>query len=359
MKNLDESTKKMLRTFGLLVGAVIAVFIILFIFMGLSGKKVGDTQLVNSIENAAKRYYAANKDKLPTKEGETVKVTTDTLISEKYLKSFDKLTKNTGCSGEVKVTNNGGEYLYNPSLKCSEYKTTTIKDKIESTLVNSGDGLYKEGSEYYYRGEYVDNYIKIANTVYRVVSIDKNGYVKVINPNVKTSNQQWDNRYNTELTANGVGVNDYEKSRLREFIDSYYEGLDAKTKAYIVKHNWCVGKRAISNTNFNANECNKTYNSFLGTLLPSEYARVSTDSLCKNIKDGACSNYNYLKKILPGTWTSIGVTDNTYEVMAFGGTSIYYTDASDSADVAIAFHISGNNLYVSGDGTEASPYVIR
>ena len=358
MKNLDESTKKMLRTFGLLVGAIIAVFIILFIFMGLSGKKVGDTQLVNSVENAAKRYYNANKDKLPTKEGETVKVTTDTLISEKYLKSFDKLTKNTGCSGEVKVTNNGGEYLYNPSLKCSEYKTTTIKDKIESTLVNSGDGLYKEGSEYYYRGEYVDNYIKIGNNTYRIVSIDKNGYVKVIETTTNKNSYSWDDRYNIEKNQNSLGVNDYEKSRLREYLIEEYNAIAPNVKKYFVKYDWCVAKR--KSEVLENEECLAKIKDYVGTITAYEYAYASLDENCKNIYSGSCSNYNYFSNLFTkNTWTMTGVADNTYDAVYASDSGLDIKKTSGSAKITALYNISGDNIYVSGDGTEKNPYTIR
>lgn len=358
MKNLDESTKKMLRTFGIFVGIIIVLFVILFIFMGLSGKKVGDTQLINSVENAAKRYYAANKDKLPKKEGETVKVTTDTLISEKYLKSFDKLTKNTGCSGEVKVTNNGGEYLYNPSLKCSEYKTTTIKDKIESTLVTSGDGLYKEGSEYYYRGEYVNNYIKIGANTYRIISIDKNGYMKVINPTLGKTNCQWDDRYNVEKNQNGLGINDYEKSRLREHLIENYNLLDATTKKYIVKYDWCVGKR--SSDTINDEECMIKLKDYVGTITAYEYVRASLDENCKNIYSGSCSNYNYYANMfINNVWTMTGVTDNTYDVIYVSSSAVDTKRTSSVSKTAVLFNISGDITYVSGDGTEGNPYIVR
>ena len=358
MKNLDASTMKMIKTFGIFVGVLVVLFIILFIFMGLAGNKVGDTQLLNTIENAAKRYYADHKDELPKIEGETVKVSTDTLISGKYLKSFDKLTKNTGCSGDVKVTNNGGEYAYNPSIKCSEYKTTTIADKVESTLVKDGDGLYKDGNRYYYRGEYVNNYIKIGNLVYRIVSIDGKGYIKVVNPTATKSSYNWDDRYNVERDQAGVGVNDYEKSRLREGISKLYDNLDKYTKKYVVKYDWCVGHR--SSDVINDEECMDTLKDYVGTLAAYEYAYASLDENCKNIYSGSCSNYNYFTKMInKDVWTITGVASNTYQVIYITSDSLDIKKTSSGAKVLTMFNIDGSNVYVSGDGTEKNPYIIR
>lgn len=358
MKNLDAGTKKMLKTFGTLVGVLLVLFIILFIFMGLAGKKVGDTQLLNTVENAAKRYYANNKESLPKLEGETVKVSTDTLIAEKYLKSFDKITKNTSCSGEVKVTNNGGEYLYTPSLKCSEYKTTTIASKIEETLVSSGDGLYKDGNKYYYRGEYVNNYIKIGPVTYRIVSIDGNGYMKLMNPVLGKTSYLWDDRYNVEKNQSGLGVNDYEKSRLRENLSNSYADLDTNTKKYIVKYDWCAGRR--SSDVINDEECLVKIKDYVGTITPAEYAFASLDENCKNIYSGSCSNYNYFSKLFTkNSWTMTGVDSSSYEVVYVTSSGLDTKKTSGSARIAPFFNIDGNNVYVSGDGTEKNPYTIR
>ncbi len=358
MKNLDANTKKMLKTFGTFVGVLLVLFIFLFVFMGIAGRKVGDTQLLNTVENAAKRYYASNKDNLPKLEGETVKVSTDTLIAEKYLKSFDKITKNTSCSGEVKVTNNGGEYLYTPSLKCSEYKTTTIASKIEESLVSSGDGLYKDGNKYYYRGEYVNNYIKIGPITYRIISIDNNGYIKIINPTLGKNSYLWDDRYNVEKNQNGLGVNIYEKSRLREELTDVYNSLDVNTKKYIVKYDLCVGKR--SSEVINDEECLTKLKDYVGAITAYEYVSASLDENCKNIYSGSCSNYNYLSKIFTkNTWTMTGVSSNTYEVIYASSSTLDVKKTSGSARIAALYNIDGNNIYVSGDGTEKNPYVIR
>ena len=358
MNNLDAKTKKMLKTFGMFIGIIVALFIILFIFMGLAGKKVGNTQLLNTVENAAKRYYANNKESLPKLEGETVKVSTDTLIADKYLKSFDKITKNTSCSGEVKVTNNGGEYLYIPSLKCSEYKTETIASKVESTLVSSGDGLYKDGNKYYYRGEYVNNYIKIANTVYRIVSIDGNGYIKVIDPSLTKNSFPWDDRYNVEKDQSDLGINDYEKSRLRERLHDIYNDLDVNTKKYFVKYDFCVGKR--SSEAINDEECLVKLKDYVGTITASEYASASLDSNCKNIYDGSCTNYNYFAKIYnKNAATMTGIGSNTYEVIQVTNDALKTKKTNVAIRLAAFYNIDGDNIYVSGDGTEKSPYVIK
>lgn len=357
MKNLDAGTKKMLKTFGIILGAIVVIFIIVFIFMGLSGKKISNKQLVNTLENSAKKYLNTNKKMLP-EEGKSVIVTSDTLIANGYMKSFDKLTKNTGCNGEVTVSNNGGEYLYIPSIKCSEYKTETIGEKIKSTVVTSGDGLYKDGDTYYYRGEYVNNYIKIGDSVYRIVSIDKDGNIKVIDPTLTEKSYKWDNRYSTGMGAN-LGINDYSKSRIRELYSIKYSEYPLILKKYIIKSNWCIGKRSKDNFSINNVDCDEQIEDYLGMITPNEYARVSMDVNCSDIRGGSCNNYNYIIDVLPSSvWTSISVEDNNYQAYAFSN-GFSEHDCNTSYRLAFLFNISGNNIFTKGNGSEESPYVVR
>lgn len=353
-----SDTKKMIKTFGVLLGVLIIIFIVLFIFMAISGSKVGNTQLINVIENAAKKYYINHESELPSIDS-NVKISTDTLISANYMKSFDKITKNTGCKGEVVVYNNGGEYLYIPSIKCNEFKTETIGEVLESKVVTSGDGLYKDGDLYYYRGEYVDNYIKIGNTTYRILSME-DGNIKVVDPKLPAETYIWDNRYNVERGEDGLGINDYSKSRLRESINSYYEKMEGSIKKYISKNDWCIEKMDTNNSNIVKTSCNNTISDYLGTITPFEYVRISLDENCNNLYSGTCKNYNYFNEMFnKNMWTITAISNNSYNAMYIYNGAIDYRKTYSDYRTAIMFNIDNDLIYVSGNGTSNNPYVIR
>ena len=58
-------------------------------------------------------------------------------------------------------------------------------------------------------------------------------------------------------------------------------------------------------------------------------------------------------------WTAIAVSDNTYEAFRIGSTYIENKRTYMSCKVLVMFNIDGNELYVSGTGTDVDPYVIR
>lgn len=358
-KNLDPVTKKMIKSFGIVIGLFVVLLIGIFVIKLFVGNKVGYEKLENIVENSAKSYFSKNSDQLPSDEGEIKRVTTSELIEGKYMKTMDKYTEDS-CSGEVKVTNNGGEYLYITTLDCNGYKTKSIAEVIESSLVDSGDGLYISENEYYYRGENVNNYIKIDNQVYRILGIDANGYIKVFDPTLDRNGVTWDNRYNSEKKQDSVGINDYEKSRLKEYFDGVYDAYLNTTKKYIVKYDWYIGKRSINDGNLSPVESSKTISDYVSTILPSEYARIGLDSDCTSIFTRSCKNYNYISSlIIDSIWTLSSVAENTYENFCIDNGMIETKPTMRKYKVLKSFNISGDNIYVSGDGSLNSPYVIK
>lgn|SRR5574344_149639 len=357
---LDPNSKKMVKILGIIIGAFIAILIIISIVNLVIGTKVSYTKLENIVENSATNYYKSNKDKLPSSEGESVKVTTDTLISEKYMKEFSKYTKDTGCSGEVKVTNNNGNYLYNTFIKCDGYKTKSISEVVESSLVSSGDGLYLNNNIYYYRGENVNNYINIAGNTYRIISIDSANNIKVFSTDFGDKSYTWDDRYNSEKEQDQLGINDYSKSRIKETYDELYNNYSIELKKYIIEYNWCVGGRKNDDVSLTTDECSKTEYDFLSGINDTEFPRVSLDTNCTNLYSGACKNYNYLADAFNYTiWTISPMTDNTYRAFSISDGTIDSRNTMQSYRIPQLFNISGNNVYVSGDGSKSSPYVIK
>ena len=353
-----SDTKKMIKTFGVLLGVLVIIFIVLFIFMSIAGSKVGNTQLVNVIENAAKRYYASHESELPSIDA-SAKITTDKLIADKYMKPFDKITANTNCKGEVTIYNNGGEYLYVPSVKCSEFKTSTIGEVLEEKVVTAGDGLYKNGNIYYYKGEYVDNYIKLGNNTYRIISMEDDK-IKVVDTKLPDETFTWDNRYNVERGESGLGINDYSKSRLRESINNYYEKFEKDIKKYVIMSNWCMDKIDINDTNINKNNCENTISDYLGTITPFEYVRMSLDENCNSLYSGACKNYNYFNQMFSkNLWTMTAVSNNSYNAMYIASGMIEYRKTYSDYRTAIMFNINNSLIVNTGDGSLNNPYVIK
>ena len=120
------------------------------------------------------------------------------------------------CTGSVRVRKLETEYIYVPYLNCGEsYITKELHSKVveDNPVVSSGDGLYATGGNYVFRGEVVNNYVKLENDLWRIVKITSDGSIMLINANGLRINQPWDDRYNStrEFTS---GINNYSVSRM-------------------------------------------------------------------------------------------------------------------------------------------------
>ncbi len=357
MLNIDN--KKLYKMLGSVMGVLILILVFIFIIIGIASSKVSDKKLPLVIEQAAIKYYIDHEDELPL-EGEKNTLDASTLISSKYMKSFEKMTKNTGCSAKVVTTNNNGEYSHIVSIDCNEFKTQSIYDVVSNTATTTGEGLYSDNGTYYYKGEYVDNYIQINNELYRIVSIDEDGNLKLTSTVLSDSSYSWDDRYNVEKQQDGLGINNYEVSRIREYINAIYSKYNSNLKKHIIKSSWCVGTRSINDGSKTLDECSNTVSDYVGLITLEEYVRPSTDVNCNGVFDGACINYNYLSAMYEKNfWTAIAVSDNSYEAFRIGSGYIEEKRTYISGKVLVMFKIDGSNLYVSGTGTLTDPYVIR
>ena len=61
--------------------------------------------------------------------------------------------------------------------------TTYTVEQLKSTVVTTGDGLYNDSDEqgrYVYKGKNPNNYLKINNEIWRIMSIDENNNLKIV-----------------------------------------------------------------------------------------------------------------------------------------------------------------------------------
>lgn len=355
---LKKMDKKMLKMFGIIIGIVVVLFTIIIIVLTIIGSKKTYSQVEDMMINSAKRYYNKNNDALPSNDNETSIISSDKLIDEGYIKSFDKLLDDPTCSGQVNVTKSGNSYLYNSTLNCGEnYTTKKLKDVIIEKVVESKDGLYKYDNYYIFRGENVNNYVSYLNKTWRIIRINEDGSIRMIDT-TKRDSVVWDDRYNSDKEYN-TGINNYEVSRVKEMLDEILKFYDDDELKYMLKQNVCIGKRDENETDNSGNvECSKTLdNQYFDLIRPNEFALASLSELCKNPTKPECSNYNYLAD-LQNTWTAIADKNSTYKAYKLSS-NIELVTTTSSAQPKIVININPNVNYVDGDGSEENPYTFR
>ena len=359
----------------------------------------------DELQNAAINYMSDNKKLLPAEIDDSKRINYNTLVSDGYIKDLYALEDgSTSCKGYVDVIKIGKKnYRYTPFISCGKYYTTnTIADYIINTetkdgkfVRKEGDGLYSEvttkevetttdeetddkketvtSTDYYFRGEYPNNYLVIEDRLFRIISITSDSNLKIISIDQTEDDYVWDDRYNIQ-EDDEVGINDFVKSRLYNELEFIYDNQNeddgeifftSSEKDLIAKHDFCIGKVGSANSDINDDlVCSEKTSMRVGLINVVEYAKASLSSDCTGIFEKSCANYNYFTSLNGNLYGNDYVTltanaDNTYEfydISNYGTTSTY---AEYDGPLFPVVYLRSDALYASGSGTLKDPYVVR
>lgn len=358
--------EKLKRIIYVVLGCFVLFFVVIILITSCSSRLKPDG-LEKKIIERAKKYYGDHKDELP-KENTSLTLSLDDLVNKKVIKKLEKLLdKNTTCTGILTIENNNNYYMYSPTINCNTgskiYNSTNLKEDLLEDIVTSGNGLYSVGDIYYFRGDNLNNYLVFDGLLWRIVKINSDNTIKVIEAGKRTP-VVWDDRYNSETTS-FTGINDYTinniNSRIKDELDKIYQTkqvLTSDAKGYIKETSLCVGKRGLEDTiNDGSIECSsKLDNQYLGLIQLNEYINASLDPNCTNADSISCSNYNYLANFQNSYWTITANKDKTSQVFKINDTAMA-SGASNSGMARIVINLS-ENTNVTGTGTENDPYVV-
>lgn len=364
--NLSSINKKFFTYIIIALGVVVGIFVVIFIINMFKGKRLSFDNLEVALKDAAVSYYKDNIELLPKTEGGIVSVDNFKLSESGYIKSIEKITKKGyTCTGEVKVQRNGEYYLYTPYLDCGEdYKTINLVDRIKENnpVTTNDDGLYQIGENLVFRGENVNNYISFSGKLWRIIRINPDGTMRLLQDDIVYTGV-WDDRYNINRQDN-TGINDFTISRLQDGLDKIYYELDMfndNAKAKIVLKNICIGKRYEDEIDNSGNiECATVVeNKPIGLMQVNEYMVASLDKNCVHSYDEQCANYNYLSVYQKTTWTLTADASNTHKAYKFYGNVFSPSTASSETGLRLVIYLSDNLPYVGGTGTQTDPYVVK
>lgn len=360
---------KLVKIFGGVIAGFLVFIIILFMIASCSKSSYTYEKLQEKMLSVAKKYYEENEKELPANDQDTKVYTLKKMISDGKIDELNKLFGDDSikCDGNVTVTNNNGYYLYSPYLTCGKDYESIYLNKviIENSLVETGVGLYENGDEYLMRGEVKDNYVDFNNQLFRIIKINDDGTIKLIQDE-KMGRSVWDNRYNQDFKSNN-GINEYIvndiNSRIKDFIDEYYaddKKWPAEAKAYIVNKDLCIGKRSVDDTSKDGStECSKKLEAQpFGLIAAYEYLAASLDESCLSAKDKTCRNYNWFNTFETDIYTlTASAVDSRTVFNVYRG--IEEQLASSSGGVNITVNITDKAVYVSGTGTKEDPYIFN
>lgn len=362
--NTKQLNKKLLLFIGIGVAFIALIGLASLITSLLKGKNMSYSNIEQEMISAAKNYYQKHKGELPTDNGDSKVIDSKNLISNGYLKSFEKLRKNVQCSGNVTVTKNDTLYYYAPNLDCGKnYQTILLATKIteEKNVVTEGDGIYLMNNDYVFRGEKLNNYVKFANHLWYILRVKEDNTIRLLYAD-KLDKVVWDDRYNIDRKST-VGINDFEVSRIRDSLHAIYNNADMFTdadKSKMLPQSLCKGSRTTKETtNDGSIECSSLSEEKepFGLLQLNEYQITSLDINCTTGTQAQCRNYNYLAKITQSSWSITTDADTTHKVFKLAG-YMSLSMASSSSTPRMVVELNGGIRYTSGDGSEKKPYLV-
>lgn len=226
-------------------------------------------------------------------------------------------------SGKVDTSKVGTyEVKYTASDKLNntttEIRTVQVVQKFNSTVKKT------LGENVYYTAEAQNNYVRISNQLFRIVSLDGKNVRIVSNEDVANVNY----------------------SKLDKWLDYYYDNLNDFTKDAIVSTKYC--NETLSASQLNTTKCSK-YTKKKKVYIPSVmdvnivgggYLRPNTISWVAN-DNGKGKAY---------------VTRNIFYGDAYTKTFITY-NVDDNYGVRPMMTINGDILITGGNGTYSSPYI--
>lgn len=369
----DDNKSKMFKLMGVIIVITVVLLLVLWIASLVGGSKATYEDVEVLMADAAKGYFSNHQEYLPKNDGEIVEVGVANLVEEGYMKDLSKYFGEGVCTGTVQVENAGGDYLYTPYLNCGDqYTTVELFRKIieDNPPVTEGNGLYEANGAYVFRGENINNYVKLDKSLWRIVKIVNDGNVVLIRNEGIINSKPWDNRFN-ETKNYEAGVNNYNVSRIKDYLANVYKNqvefdnekiLSAKDRTRIVSFDVCVGKRSPdSQSKNNTEECRqKAQNQKLGLLTLSDYLFASIDNGCRSANTKSCTNYNYLSQYDDEWWLSTASTENDFEVYKVDRWGIVQIDtASTYSQVRPVIYLNSKAMFKSGRGTEKSPYKVK
>lgn len=367
MPNLKKMDKKLINKLFFILFIIFIIIVVIIVIQVIKGNRTSYSSIEEKMIIAAKKYYSEDEqgiEEFKDISNKEISINIDTLVEKKYLKDLSKLTPNKDavCTGKVNAKTNNNYILYTAFLDCGEdYKTKYLSDVIKKNVVESGDGLYDYNDSYIFRGEKVNNYVKFADKEWRIIRINSDNTIRMMETTVRDE-IVWDNRYNVDVNSS-EGINDFAVSRIKDSLEELYndsEEFNDDAKSHIISQNLCIGKRKeTDNSKDGSIECSSTYDNFMiGLLQVNEYGLASLDTNCVSPLDKACQNYNYLSSFKNSFWSITASADKSNKVYKFINMPMI-TSTNNTSRIRAVIHIDANTTYVSGDGTIENPYILK
>ena len=361
---------------------------------------------------AGERYYQINKNYLPNQEGRVLTVNLGTLIKEDYLDDIYIPYSKKVCDlneSTVKAIKKDGEFQYYTYLKCGNYESSTdhegpvitlngdstinlnkgdeykepgvksvvddtdgnlnvdvvtIKGEVDTNTVGTYEITYSASDSLnnksevtrkvvveeslsnvvreatsdtngYYKGDALNNYVMFNNMTFRIVKLNSNNTVTIASDEVLA---------NVDYTKDGR----FADSSLDSWLNDYfYNLLESKYKKLITSSKWCDD--VLNADNYMATECSRSSaKRNVGILSIQDYNNTLADDISFLDFGGIVWYANLDSNNNP--WTMTDLYDYPLKSEPMNQEYLF--------NVRPAVTLKKNTKVLSGDGSEADPYIL-
>lgn len=252
---------------------------------------------------------------------------------------------------------------------CLGYSNTTtpdgqkiISEKLKESIVTSGDGLYVDpyvDKKYIYVGSNPKNFIRYSNKLWRIVSIEQDGSLKLI-----------DYTANIDKSWDAGGKDNWDSSTLKSYLNNDYlstiadssKMVSGKWQATYVYPAMSTGHLSIPELVTQDNDQDATAGIFsqVGILSISDYMKATTVQNCKNNMLTATGCTSWLSSYKGWTLNiDAGVTNVNNAYFFDNGDKLSEAVTSTSKKVYPVIVLNRTAVIDKGTGTSSDPYTLK
>ena len=238
-------------------------------------------------------------------------------------------------------------------------------EMLKEKVVTSGNGLYEDSKtpkRYFYRGTDVNNYIQYSGKLWRIVSVESDGSLRLIDYSNPIS-LKWD--YGTI----GDGL-EFSRSTLKNYLDNQYMQT-ITDEAKLISGRWestLIYPSMSAGTNFSLDDLYSLKDSQIsisvfysknGILSIEDYMTASLSSNCqtKILQSSGCNSWLADYK----GWTINLNAEETSSNIAYhfaNDNKLVEDNVSSEFNVYPVIYLD-RNIVIQGEGTLSNPYVIQ
>ena len=227
--------------------------------------------------------------------------------------------------------------LEHPKIETLVNKTMSDVLTSDANVVFEGDGLYKTGDNYTFRGKELNNYVYYSGRIWRIIGVNPDKSIRIITDESQTS-ITWgiNNDYNDSYIKNWLMPNDEDMSGI------FYKSLN-NPEEYIQDGDFC--KDIIVEEKIT---CEDRITAKIGLLSYNEYEAANGENSYLN------NETNW--------WTMNGSSKSTALFITDDGSisnSTIIGKTYESFGVRPVINLRGNLTIVSGDGSINTPYIFE